>query len=650
MKKTLTVLLSLFTIDIIFILCGFDTINLGTIFRVLMTDLCIGLLLNLIKDKKKHKITSIIIISIFALYAFIQLEFKNFVGAYYSLKAVSNGIGGAKGYIWYFIISSKLKYYLVFLGVAVFILCDKYLNEDILSKYIKKLNISEITKVVILTNIITLTFALPLASTSDDLVMAYRYHDNYDMLLNNIGPSQFFFKDFFSLLFPRKYEFQMEEDEIIEEEKNNSNSYYSSLNLNPIEIDDTKWQQIMNKEEDTSIKNIDEYLISLNKNHSNEYTDMFKGYNFIYILTESLDFMAIDEDLTPTLYKMWNNGYHFTNHYSPIYSCATGDSEFTAMTSIYPYRSVCTPYEVLDTNLETSLAGLFKQEGYTVKAYHNWTDQFYKRSKLEYAYGFEDYKDFEQLKIKAIKGWQSDVELVNKALPEFINEDRFFTFLITSSMHWPYDEDSNLGNKYISEINKYHKDYPIEVKRYLSKSMEFDRALETLLKSLEEAGKLDNTVISFFSDHRPFKFESDIFKKYSTIVDRNKTYGNYLTPFVIYNSKLNGEEINNVCSTIDNLPTIANLFGLNYDPRLYMGKDAFTDECIVVMNNLDWITNKGSYKKSTDKASTGITDEYKEKINAHIKNMTNISKTILDYDYFKLRKEIIYPTYKEITQ
>ena len=91
-------------------------------------------------------------------------------------------------------------------------------------------------------------------------------------------------------------------------------------------------------------------------------TQEFGNYNFIYFLVESFDYIAIDENLTPTLYKLWNDSYHFTKHYTPMYSCATGDSEFTSMTGIYPLRSVCTPYEVLNNNLTSSLAGLFKEK------------------------------------------------------------------------------------------------------------------------------------------------------------------------------------------------------------------------------------------------------------------------------------------------
>lgn len=660
MKKIVSVFAGLLYIDLLFIIIGFQNITFTAFITTIFTNLGISILLSFIKKEKIFKRVAIIIIFIFALYAFIQLEFKNFMSTFYSVKAIENGIGGVKGYIWYFISSSKYYYYFEFLGILIFLIIYTFFNFDLdnfikqqyknkykkeykkkynnLSKKIK--NNSLVIKILIATNIIFLAILSPLTCRQADVVVAYSYNDNYDLILNNVGSNHFFFKDLYSFAFPKKFNFTIETNDFVEENKPKN----ITEEENEEKIDDTKWISLKDKEENETIKTVDGYLLSLNQNHANKNTGEFEDYNFIYFLVESLDYMAIDENLTPTLYKMWNESFHFTNHYSPIYACCTGDSEFVSMTGIYPYRSVCTAYEVLDTNLETSLAGLFKQKGYNTHAFHNWDDQFYKRNQLEYAYGIDEYKDINKLDIKRISGWQSDADLIEAALPDFIDDEKFFTFFITSSMHWPYDSSSTLGDKYLDEINKYHKDYPIEVKRYLSKCMEFDRGMEYLLNALDEAGKLNKTVISIFPDHRPLKFEDNIFEKYTILQDRKGNHKASLTPFFIYNYKTKGKEIENVCSTIDQLPTIANLFNLNYDPRLYMGNDALNDECIVVFNNLDWITNKGYY--TSGKASKGLEEDYVKQINSHIKNVTNISKAILDYDYFEKRKEIIYPTYK----
>ena len=659
MKKIIILFSSLFYIDFAFILLGFGSVSFGAIIRIILSNLTISFLMHFIKNKKIFKRVSLILIIVLSLYAFIQLEFKNFLSTYYSFKAVSKGIGGVKGYIWYFISSAKPSYYLVFLSIAVYLLLDEYLKldekklvDDIFKKiykdqYKKKLRKAKTRftiekKILICIIIFLLTILAPLTSSINDLVLAYTYNDNYDIILNNIGSNHFLFKDLYSSIFPRKLEFVIEEEnKAIEGE----DVLVEKESLSKI-IDDSEWKSLVDSETNKSIKNIDDYLLSKSTYHETKHTGEFEDCNFIYFLVESFDYISIDENLTPTLYKMWSEGYHFTNHYTPVFACCTGDSEFVSMTGIYPLRSVCTAYEALDTNLTTSLAGLFKQSGYSVKAFHNWGDQFYKRSKLEPAYGVDEYLDVNGLDIKRISGWQSDADLIESALPHFINEDKFFSFFITSSMHWPYDSSSTLGDKYLNEINEYYPNYPIEVKRYISKCMEFDRGLELLLEELEKAGKLDNTVISIFADHRPLKFETPTLVKYTQLVDRSGSHDNNLTPYIIYNNKTRGKEINTPCSTIDHVPTIANLFNLNYDPRFYMGHDAFEDDCIVIFNSLDWITTKGSYSKSSGKASEGLDKEYVDTINAHVKNVTNISKAIIEYNYFDKRKSVIYPKYK----
>lgn len=657
MKKFVSLLISLLYIDFLFIFIEFNSITLGGLIRILLTNITISLLVSFIKNDKAYKIVSYVLLTILSIYSYVQLEFNNFMSTFYSFKAIEQGFAGVKGYIWYFISSSKAEYFLVLLSLLIFALLDHFLKIDDkkVNDYIYRLLHKNETKkrskktkpVLTIFNRILLFFILlfltilsPLTSNINDLITAYTYNDNYELILKNTGSNHFLFKDFYSFLFPRKIEF------VIENENTTLLNDTNAEDEKEETIDDSEWISLMEAETNTSIKNIDEYLLSRPTNHETKHTGEFEDCNFIYFLTESLDYIAIDENLTPTLFKMWNDGYHFTNHYTPMYSCGTGDSEFTAMTGVLPLRSVCTPYEVLNTNLHTSLAGLFKESGYNVRAFHNWNDQFYKRTQLEVAYGIDEYRDIDKLDIKLVKGWQSDVSLIENALPYFIDDDKFFTFFITSSMHWPYDESSYIGDKYVSQINEYYPDYPSDVKRYISKCMELDKALELLLNKLEEAGKLDNTVISLFSDHKPYKLNSSDIVKYSQLKDRNGRYGTDLTPFIIYNTKTRGKEIDTICSTIDHVPTIANLFNLNYDPRFYVGNDAFEDQSIVIFNNLDWITNKGSYVVSTNKSSDGLNQEYVGSINSQVKNIANISKAILQYDYFEKRKSVIYPEYK----
>ena len=57
----------------------------------------------------------------------------------------------------------------------------------------------------------------------------------------------------------------------------------------------------------------------------NQYTGMFKGKNLIVFLAEAFYPIAIDKELTPTLYKLSNEGFIFKNFYTPIYPVSTSD-------------------------------------------------------------------------------------------------------------------------------------------------------------------------------------------------------------------------------------------------------------------------------------------------------------------------------------
>ncbi len=351
--------------------------------------------------------------------------------------------------------------------------------------------------------------------------------------------------------------------------------------------------------------------------------------------------------MTPNLYKIYSQGYSFENHYTPRYSCTTGESEYIALTSLVPFNNICTPNAYLRNNYEESLPALFKKAGYDCYSFHNWNDEFYDRNTLHLSMGFDQYRDIDALDIDLIWGWQSDFELIKQAFSYFKDSDKFFSFIITSSMHWPYDENSTLGTRYLEEINAVHGDYPMEIKRYLSKSMEFDKGIGELLKMLEEEGKADNTVICLFSDHHPFKLSTSTIEKYSLLRNRKELYGNDLTPFIIYNPNLEPTVFSEVNSSFDQVPTIANLFGLNYDSRLYAGSDIFNDDCAVIYPNADWITNEGIYQISknifTSFNDEDVSDAYISKINNRVQNSINVTQAMMKSDYLAKRSYLCDP-------
>ncbi|MBQ1909915.1 MAG: LTA synthase family protein, partial [Erysipelotrichaceae bacterium] len=421
------------------------------------------------------------------------------------------------------------------------------------------------------------------------------------------------------------------------------------------EISDGEWKNIAKEEVNANMQTIDKYLMNRQITQTNEKTGIFEDYNFIYFMVEAMDYLAIDKDLTPTLYKMYSEGIHFSNHYTPLYSCATGESELVSYLSIFPYVNVCTPNYIAGISYYEALPYMFKNKGYSTFALHNWRDEFYERRSILPAIGFDNYYDIDDIwkdtSIPHTNGWQSDKMLIEQAIKHMDETNgKFFCDIITSVMHFPYDESSYWGDYYIDQINEVHPEWTIEFKRYMSKCMDFDAGLKVLLEYLESSGKADNTVICIYPDHRPYWMDYDQVMEATRHIDplRFGENGIYRSPLIIYNRTIEPEINENYCSTLDHAPTIANLFNLNYDPRLFMGTDAFNGDNIIILANGNWICRDGYYDATTEKfipndPSAAVSDAFVSRTNANVQNTIKISYLIMDEDYFSKRRSICSP-------
>ena len=101
-------------------------------------------------------------------------------------------------------------------------------------------------------------------------------------------------------------------DDTSEEEK----PAVKNIEYNKEDIDFTT---LAESEKNEEIKNIHLYMNNQEATEKNKYTGMFKGKNLIFITAEAFDTIAIDENITPTLYKMANNSFVFNNYYQPLY-------------------------------------------------------------------------------------------------------------------------------------------------------------------------------------------------------------------------------------------------------------------------------------------------------------------------------------------
>ena len=155
-----------------------------------------------------------------------------------------------------------------------------------------------------------------------------------------------------------------------------------------------------------------------------------------------------------------------------------------------------------------SIFNLFKNKGYEVSSYHDYTDQYYERTTLHKNLG-SNYFGAKSLNINpsATYGvWPSE-----NSYEIFSKNEKYFAFLTTVTSHAPYNRSSEYGDKYLNKFKDL--DVSIEMKRYLSKLTEVDLALQKLLENLENENKLDDTVIVIFGDHYPYALNTNSISK-----------------------------------------------------------------------------------------------------------------------------------------
>ena len=430
-------------------------------------------------------------------------------------------------------------------------------------------------------------------------------------------------------------------ESIVEEEdtKNNEEEELPEevTTYNQIDID---FDGLIASTNESGKKNLLEYLKNTSPTNQNDYTGYFKGKNLIFILAEGFNSIAVDSERTPTLYKLTHNGFVFNNFYSPVFLSTTG-GEFQATTGLIPTQTILKTWKNNTPNIYYALGNSFNRLGYTTNAYHNWTYSYYERNKTMKTLGFYSYTGCRNgLELEMNCKWlPSDIDLMNVTFPKYSTEEQFMTYYITVSGHAPYNFTG--GNNIASKNKNLVEDLPYSnsVKAYLASQIELDRALESLIQQLEEENILDNTVIALVGDHYPYTLSIDEINEISSY-ERDEIVEVNRSNFIIWNSEMKEKvEINKVGSQIDVLPTILNLFGIEYDSRLLVGKDILSNsEGIAIFSNRSWVTNKGTYFANENKFvsadDTEVDNEYIRKINTKVANSFTISDSIMKYDIY----------------
>lgn len=393
--------------------------------------------------------------------------------------------------------------------------------------------------------------------------------------------------------------------------------------------------------ENRAIAEMDGYFKSQKESPKNQMTGIFKGKNLIYITAESFTDLAIDKEHTPTLYKMSREGVSFENYYNPVWGVSTLDGEYVNCLGLIPKAGIWSMTESSDNRLPYALGNQFRKLGYVTKAYHNHDINFYHRKKSHPNLGYDfdgqgggyDFKD----------SWpESDLEMINQTTEAFLTpgEDGkiqpFHVYYLTVSGHMEYNfryqEISMKHEKEVSDLNL--SEAP---RAYKAANMELDLAMELLIERLDEAGVLEDTVIVIAGDHYPYNLSNDELSQLRGH-EIEEPYEKFKSTAIIWTPDMEPVTVTKTASNLDLLPTISNLFGLEYDSRLLMGRDIFGGEPgLVVFEDKDWISDRGTRRElASSEAASDI--EYVNETDSRVSDMFKYSAWILDCDYYRSSK------------
>ncbi len=397
------------------------------------------------------------------------------------------------------------------------------------------------------------------------------------------------------------------------------------------------------------IADLNKYVSSLTPSRQNEFTGLFKGKNLIMISAEAFTAEVIDPVLTPTLYRLATKGIQFTDYYQPSSAGTTG-GEYQNVFSMMPTAGGKS-FKNTATHLNYfTMGSQLNRLNYYGKAYHNNSYTFYSRNEthnnLGYSDGFMGYGNGMEAYVKNV--WpQSDLEMLEGTLPTYIDRQPFNVYYMTVSGHSGYTRTGNTMTKRNWDVVK-DLPYSDAVKGYLAANYELEKAMAYLVKTLEEKGIADDTVICLSTDHFPYGLDSAgtlgnmpyLSELYGYQV--NDLFQRDHSRLILWSGcveKMEPIVVSTPTSSLDIVPTLSNLFGTEYDSRLFVGRDVFSDQQALVFNsNYDWKTAYGTYvsgKFTQTDMSVTLPDNYVEQMKTVVRNKMRYCQWVLENDYFR---------------
>ena len=253
------------------------------------------------------------------------------------------------------------------------------------------------------------------------------------------------------------------------------------------------------------------------------------------------------------------------------------------------------------------------------------------------------------------RAWpESDLEMMQGTLPLYTDHQPFNIYYMTVSGHSGYNFSSNaMSVRNRERVEEWCAEKGLEytepVKAYIACQLELEKALEYTLEYLEENDLADDTVIALAPDHFPYGLTNGGYLgnlpyldelygyKVETQLDRDKNTA------IIWCGILEDMDpiiIDKPTSPLDILPTLLNLFGCEWDSRLYIGRDVLSNaEGLYFDSGYNWKTEVGSYRASTGVFTPNpgyeeVGEAYIKRHNAIVANKIAFNRNVIYNAYF----------------
>ena len=446
---------------------------------------------------------------------------------------------------------------------------------------------------------------------------------------------------------------------------------------------------------DSAAKSFRDFYSNREINKSdNLYTNIFKDKNVIFIHAESIqnyliDLEVNDIEITPNLNRLSREGMYFSSFYPQISVGTSSDTEFTLSTGLLPSSSGTVFVNFYNRKYET-IQNLFNDLGYYTFSMHANNADYWNRKTMYKTLGYDDFyaKDsFDVPLDTSSPDWiglgLSDKSFLHQAVEKLkeINDknERFMGTIITLSNHSPFEDVDKYGDldfsitfdKNTGEFDSNGREIKetvtvpyledTQMGNYLKSAHYADEALGLFFEEIKEAGLDKDTVFIIYGDHESklgrknlnllynydvmtesIKDESD-----PTYVHLEDYYYDLIknTPLIIWTSDMElKSKITDVMGMWDVLPTVANMFGFEYNYAL--GSDVFSDnERIVVFPNGDILTNKVFYSNLNDEyvilTNEAIQSDYIERLKEYADVRLEVSKSIIVHNMIENESENI---------